>query len=910
METKNTAGSCWNKWDLHIHTPGTSKNDQFGTSEQVWDEYINALEALDDIKVLGITDYFSMKNYLRLKTEQDEKGRLVGKILLPNIELRIVPVTDHKKLINFHVIFDSKLAVADIKREFFGNLKYQTGEMRYSCVEEELISLGRNIAHDDGLEPRAAYEKAITQFNVGVHDVANALNKELFRGRYLTFVSNSSNDGNSGIQDGALETTRKEIYRAADIIFSGNPKDANFFLGEDDNNSPEIIKRDYGSLKPCVTGSDAHKFSDIGKFSRNRYTWIKAECSFEGLKQIVFEPKERVKIQEFRPEEKDNYNVIKEVVLKHPDFGEQTIPINQNLTTIIGGRSSGKSLLLAIIAKLAGCLTPAKKDDEKYNELVEEYAAQSKIVWADDSEEGNLVEFYGQNRISDIVKNKEITNEVKRVIEKKPDKKEMLKTYHQWKNENAKKINNLISDYFSCMEDIEATTSELSLLGNKEGIENNILNLIQKKKEVECKCEVKLSETDLNNYNLNVASIKKLKQEIEQLTVDLALLSSWGKIELFATVDHEFYAFSKDVKEKIEKKHKEIREKSTAEWVRYIRNLEDEINNNIAEQRTQVQTIESGDNYKQCQQYYASNEELSDLNKRILNDDNKIKEFNDKSALLEQQKKLASSVEGKILDAHFKFRSKTDELIEHFGNIQVNKITIGCIMQVDSNKMESMCLDCFNQRTGDGKDYVSVPADNISEYEKWATALFEKMVNGEIVLKSNADLQQVMHNIFTTSCFDIDYDLTYDSDSLYTMSEGKQAFVILNLLLEFDDRKCPILIDQPEDDLDNRAIYRELVAYLRNKKKERQIILVTHNPNVVVGADAEEIIVANQKGIDSKNQDQLKFEYLSGSLENSFTDPQVTTVLLSKGIREHVCEILEGGEEAFEKREEKYGYTG
>jgi predicted ATP-dependent endonuclease of OLD family len=72
--------------------------------------------------------------------------------------------------------------------------------------------------------------------------------------------------------------------------------------------------------------------------------------------------------------------------------------------------------------------------------------------------------------------------------------------------------------------------------------------------------------------------------------------------------------------------------------------------------------------------------------------------------------------------------------------------------------------------------------------------------------------------------------------------------VVLKLLLDFSDKECPILIDQPEDDLDNRSICKELVDYLKKKKKQRQIIVATHNPNVVVTADAEEIIIANQNG--------------------------------------------------------------
>ena len=79
-----------------------------------------------------------------------------------------------------------------------------------------------------------------------------------------------------------------------------------------------------------------------------------------------------------------------------------------------------------------------------------------------------------------------------------------------------------------------------------------------------------------------------------------------------------------------------------------------------------------------------------------------------------------------------------------------------------------------------------------------------------------------------------------------------------------------------------------MVTYIRNKKLERQIILVTHNPNITVATDAEEIIVANQHGVHTENQDAIKFEYRSGAIENSYKRDETKTVLLSQGIREHV----------------------
>lgn len=138
------------------------------------------------------------------------------------------------------------------------------------------------------------------------------------------------------------------------------------------------------------------------------------------------------------------------------------------------------------------------------------------------------------------------------------------------------------------------------------------------------------------------------------------------------------------------------------------------------------------------------------------------------------------------------------------------------------------------------------------------------------------------------------------------MSQGKKAFVILTLILEFSQDKKPVIIDQPEDSLDNRSIYQDLTRYLKSKKKERQIILVTHNPNVVVGSDAENVIVANQNSSKTPNKNNVQFNYINGPLENTFSKPNPKTLLESKGIREHVIEILEGGKEAFKERENKY----
>ena len=142
------------------------------------------------------------------------------------------------------------------------------------------------------------------------------------------------------------------------------------------------------------------------------------------------------------------------------------------------------------------------------------------------------------------------------------------------------------------------------------------------------------------------------------------------------------------------------------------------------------------------------------------------------------------------------------------------------------------------------------------------------------------------------------------------MSPGKRGLVLLNLILHLSNSSHPILIDQPEDNLDNRTIYDQLNEFIRLKKVKRQIIMVTHNANLVVAADSECVIVANQSGQQANiDNEKFKFEYCSGSLECSFEDNNELGTLKNKGIRQHVCEILEGGVSAFKEREMKYGFT-
>ena len=111
-------------------------------------------------------------------------------------------------------------------------------------------------------------------------------------------------------------------------------------------------------------------------------------------------------------------------------------------------------------------------------------------------------------------------------------------------------------------------------------------------------------------------------------------------------------------------------------------------------------------------------------------------------------------------------------------------------------------------------------------------------------------------------------------------SPGQQTAALLAFVLRQGEE--PIILDQPEDDLDNTVVYELLVKSLREVKARRQVIVVTHNPNIVVHADAEYVMsLGTQKG-----QTYLACD---GGLQD-------------QKVREEICKVMEGGKEAFRKR--------
>ena len=132
------------------------------------------------------------------------------------------------------------------------------------------------------------------------------------------------------------------------------------------------------------------------------------------------------------------------------------------------------------------------------------------------------------------------------------------------------------------------------------------------------------------------------------------------------------------------------------------------------------------------------------------------------------------------------------------------------------------------------------------------------------------------------------YALKMEGKELFELSPGERGLLLLLFYLLVEKSDGPLILDQPEENLDNETVHEVLVPSIQMAKQRRQIIIVTHNPNLAVVADADQVIAAR---IDKKNLCRVTYE--SGALENPT-------------VNQHVVRFLEGTLPAFMNRDQKY----
>lgn len=917
-------GSEWGRWDLHVHTPETKKNDRFTgkTSDKKWENFYSDInnyvsdgtDPTKNIIVIGITDYLSIDNYK--KVVSDNKLPESIKLVLPNVEMRCQPIANDSP-INIHFIFNPEIA-NELEDRFFSKLSMSYCTTDYSAAKNELIRLGKN--GDKTLDNNIAYKKGIELFVPELSTIKKVFeNDEELRKNTLIFVSNSTGDGVSGAANHSdyvtkdktsqLTAFRRDVYHFVDGIFSAKPSDIKYFSGTKENCPPDIVIKECGSLKPCIHGSDAHSNDKIFEPDESKYCWIKANPTFNGLKQIIYEPTERVKISQIMPETKMPYNVINYVSIEDDDFQKEPIYFNDKLTCIIGGKSTGKTLLLHNLAKAIDENQVVEKEKNLSRSTKE--VSNIKVFWNDgETENKRKIVYIPQTYLNRLSDDKQNANEIDNIIqdivllneESKITYKTVLESIKNYKSE----LNKLILDLLSINLKIVSLTNDKKEIGDAKSISNVISFLTMQKELISSKLNI--SQTDFDIYEKSIQIIQNTDKELLLLQENLKFIKSLDTIVELKTFSVNL---SYEINSVFTEAQNSILNNANLEWESWQKKLFALLDMKINDTLSKKQAA-AGEKAK-LEPKIQSSAALSEITKKLAFEITQKEKVEEIDSEINKAIELYYDKKKQILDSIDKFKEFYQTYASIVNeNLKSEKEDLDFVVTVAFRKNDfiSKIKSIFHNNAKELKTTISLDEFNDTDYSKeLMLKIIDKVIDGSLALKNGYNVESALREIFD-DWYNIKYNVKMGDDSIDVMSPGKKALVLLKLLIDMAESKCPILIDQPEDDLDNRSVFDDLIPFIKKKKKDRQIIVVTHNANVVLGADADEIIVANQNGNNCLNK-EYRFEYRTGAIEDDKPvyreDGNCENGLLNKqGIQQHICDILEGGERAFELRKHKY----
>jgi hypothetical protein len=912
-------GSEWRKWDLHVHPPGTKLSDGYDPSEL--DEFCKVIEE-SDVAVVGITDYFSADGYFTFVERFFELYPESDKVFFPNIELRLnETVNDAQEEVNLHVIFPPDSGRATINK-FLSKLKTiitDGNDLHVTCDE-----LSGN-----------QYESATVTRDSIKDAIKDTFGEKIQRQDHVLVVTAANNDGlrpRRGVR--RKENITDQVDKFSDGYF-GSSSNTTYFMGTGRLEDPEQKI----APKPVYSGSDAHNLADLRSWLgktvdsegvKKQVTWVKADPTYEGLLQTFIEPGERVAIQAIEPDTKEPYKYISAVHFDAEDDFPEKIVFNRNLSSIIGSRSSGKSALLAYMAysidpqdtierQMAAQETndPNKVGPAAGKTWSEVSDVGSEVEWGGGQLGGGRVIYVPQNYLYSISKRPdEITRKIRPVLfENYP----VVKTAYEKAQSDIEGADEVIAqavdDWFQADYQVQSLTSEIAKLGDKAAIEKARDEYARQVAALRKTLQV--DEDDLASYQAVSELISQKQERIRAIEIEQGRIAPFIERTESAILPVNISAsvsFRPDLSNLptslldtvngiTDAAEHKIQEEVGEKVVAYVGTLAEE-DGRLKQEVTQIK-----EENKALIDKHAKNEELADL----------VDKQNKQTAVLEAIKESEEQIKThrqKMTDAATNIGSaiiaRKDAhlaMSQSFSGLDQSKteMTFGVEVAFSDSALE-LLSERFNRAAN--SPYLDAGRLNMKAVRADVSAFLIAM-KSEQKLKSGEIRKDVAREVLAAH-EEVRFNATLEGDkiggfNLSTMTPGKQALFALTLILDESDDVWPLLIDQPEDDLDSRSIYDYIVPYLIESKKERQIIMVSHNANLVVGADSEQLIVANRHGVDRKNRDDKTFDYLTGAIENTKQrDEREAYVLDSCGLREHAIDILDGGKEAFEKRRDKY----
>ncbi|MCA9371444.1 AAA family ATPase [Candidatus Woesebacteria bacterium] len=954
-----------------------------GNNNAAWDAFIQKLASLpQEIKVIAITDYLFCDGYEHLLTRRDEIPNI--DLIIPNIEFRLNTFSgtaNNSKRHNFHVLFDSSIDVQDIRDQLLNGLstgyKIQDGTVwQQTPTTRSLEELGRQIMAaapaDNSIHNKSDLEVGFDNITYKREDIEKLLEKNCFKGRYITAIGYSEWDQSRWDQSAAEKRT---LINTAHFALTSLDDPSKI-----DENRKNLAENKLNDL--VLHSSDAHSIDQIGK----TLLWIKADPTFAGLKQVLNEPYARVFIGDTPPNLKPEHKVIKSISI--PDskgwFKDGfELELNRDLITIIGGRGSGKSALVEAIAYGSG----SKDDNEeaflkkasKHKDTI--IGTQINIEWGDGQKtdfrvgdlitDRGLVRYLPQGAVEELCSHHnsaKLQSQIENVIFQKLDdtermgasnfselKKRILSNYQYEKEgvvEKLGEINRNLSSLIAVLQSLPTKKKQLAerkgelkrlndslpklpaedkkgqeelatLLEIKKKFQTKIVALqgkLSKISDVETK--VKIFKTKISEFKseigLLVADFDEIKPDVFEVNFDEEAIKK--------SIDDEKIKISTQLKTLREGKKEdvaillEIEEKSLT-----FDNLQD-LNKGIEDKQKETRAFETIKlKYQQQKKTILSVEssikalegEITRINTESTSEKQRLEKerlsvYESYFDLLKEEKEKIEELYKPLQDS---LASGTDTdrklVFEAQINYQLESHNKAGLEIIDrSRKGNFRDLEELRKTLGDLWDEFAREGFKNDVLETKLQKILEKfsIFDGKEIsileqLRENYSLEDFFNWIFDPTYFEIISSLKFDDTDLYVLSPGQKGIILLILYLKIDeDDYRPLIIDQPEENLDNLSVYKDLIEYFSDRKQYRQIIMVTHNPNLVVNTDAEQVVVANYNG---KRGPRL--EYCSGSLEDQAKKiPDVEVDEFENGIIEQVCNILEGGEPAFSKRKKKY----
>lgn len=985
MSAEVNQGSMWHRWDPHIHTPGTILSDQYPANDG-WEQFLARVEASDPtVRVLGITDYYSTATY-REALVHKANGRMPNvDLLFPNVELRLGIGTATATPVNVHLLVSPDDADhLDRLHSFLAVLEFEAMSERYRCTPEEIARLGR--AHDPNV---ATDEQALAvgtnQFKVELANLRAAIRGSKWaQDNILIAVAASSNDGTAGLQaDPSLLRLRREIESLAHVIFSGRPGDRTFWLGQNPAMPPDQLTVQYGGLKPCLHGSDAHRPDRVVAPDQDRRCWLKGDLKFETLRQACLEPEIRAFVGPLAPPAPAPSQVITQVEIGGANFvTNPSIPLNPGLVGIIGARGSGKTALADFIALGAEAFT-LHANRQSFIDRARDHlgGTRADLEWGDGTGSGSAIDDLGgfgdglnshvrylsQQFVDRLCSAEGLTDELLEEIQRviflahPPSERQGAANFDELLalKADAARLSRAHHEGLlrSLSDELVLEQAKAAAIGTLR-VQHQTLTTAVARGQADRLALVSRSggsQERLEAYGVAAAALQARRAQFEQL--------ERRKTALEALATEVNLTRTNTIPESL----RQLRQRHAAAqlpeelWPRFALQFAGDVDEAIAGQIQRVLTdmsfmagipIPPPENNgvslipadanpavlsisvllaetRRLESLIgvdkASAQQLQALNSRIASEEGQaatlllhIAQAERAPARIEEIKQERQDAYGKVFEALVAEQAQLATLYAPLDarisaeTGAAEKLAFSVRRRVDVGAWGARGEELLDLRKGSTLrrgTLAEIAAETLQQARstgsaddaKLALASFRARYDAAILECCPYDHRdpaaavrvrewagQISAWLHSTSHIEISYGIQFDGTDVERLSPGTRGIVLLLLYLVIDlDDNRPLLIDQPEENLDPKSIFVELVARFRSAKQRRQIIIVTHNANLIVNADADQVIVASCGP--HRPGELPEISYQGGGLE----DP---------AIRAAVCDILEGGESAFKER--------